>query len=290
MRIFCGIDGTGNLDLSPERRPAGLAVLSGSGRRRRSGFVKRIARMGFHARRYFPGTRDAFTGESSTRIIDEARQWILETYHHPGIASTKRQIYLSGFSRGGAAAIVLAHQLRDFDIPVAGMFLFDAVDRSRSLPNAMTLSIPDNVGAAFHAIRAPEVRSRVAFGNCGTRSDCGNLRIAHFATTHGGVGGWLNGRRRVRPGIGIEHAAVLLFPDRAEALSPRMQRNIHELLEPFPTTIDPVQEAKGSREAWMWMRQNARATFTGRPPRGSPSPPRPSGRASASPASPSGNT
>lgn len=60
-------------------------------------------------------------------------------------------VYLVGYSRGGATVIKVAKALAQRDVEVAGMFLFDAVDRTVFAGNAET--VPGNVRKCYHAIR-----------------------------------------------------------------------------------------------------------------------------------------
>ena len=77
--------------------------------------------------------------------------------------------------------------LKEYDIKVEAMFLFDAVDRSLRLSGDV---IPNNVEYCYHAFRHPASKSRESFGNTGTRSQHGvNFEKAYFMTTHGGLGG-----------------------------------------------------------------------------------------------------
>ena len=66
--------------------------------------------------------------------------------------SPKTPIYLAGYSRGGAAVVMVAGMLARREIPVAAMFLFDAVDR-RTTSGGDLAKIPGNVQKCFHAVR-----------------------------------------------------------------------------------------------------------------------------------------
>jgi pimeloyl-ACP methyl ester carboxylesterase len=65
--------------------------------------------------------------------------------------SPKSPIILVGYSRGGAAVVRVARKLAEREIPVAAMFLFDAVDRTVSLDDVET--VPGNVCKCYHAVR-----------------------------------------------------------------------------------------------------------------------------------------
>jgi hypothetical protein len=62
-------------------------------------------------------------------------------------------IYICGYSRGGAAAIIAAQYLNLRSRPIKAMFLFDAVDRTIFDWDAAT--IPGNVKRVYHARRDP---------------------------------------------------------------------------------------------------------------------------------------
>ena len=57
------------------------------------------------------------------------------------------RIFLTGYSRGGAAVIHASKLLKKKNIPVHALFLFDAVDRSASIPFAW--SVPSNIANVF---------------------------------------------------------------------------------------------------------------------------------------------
>lgn len=97
------------------------------------------------------------------------------------------RIFLSGYSRGGAAVIELGYELNKKGIPVHCMMLFDAVDRS-PLENVDTISA--NVKMVYHAMRDPAAGSREIFGNCGKQHPAKGIPVIEkFFCTHGGVGG-----------------------------------------------------------------------------------------------------
>lgn len=258
MNIYCAIDGTENNDptqLPPLCAPVEGAIALGSGH------VKSMGLIGFHSMKYFAGTRDAVTGASSEDIVNNAYHWILGALD----TNPDAKLFLGGFSRGGAAAIVVAHKLKADGKNVQEMFLFDAVDRSFWMDNDKTKVIPSNVRAAFHAVRHPASKSRVTFGNCGMQGTNGNLGIEYFMTTHGGVGGWPNGAARVKPGFGAEDFAYVArhgaFVGPYVAKSDPDQKNIHERGEPYPSKISVAQETRGQHAALRWMYGKALTTL-----------------------------
>ena len=124
------------------------------------------------------------TEERGNRVFTQVRM----AYGAVPPSRTPR-IFLSGYSRGGAAVIQAARMLGASGIPVHALMLFDAVDRAPNIQVNWTL--PTNVRRAFHALRHPNAFSRPYFGNCGTAwdprsTDC-KLRL--FFGTHGALGG-----------------------------------------------------------------------------------------------------
>ena len=259
MNLYYGIDGTDNFDQST--LPRACMTLRGT-RDMASAHVKRMGALGFSEMKYVRGTQDTVTGYSSGGMIEEAMAWIEQRYG--SARDDSRKLYLGGFSRGGAAIVAIANKLASKGIPVQEMFIFDAVDRSFTMDNALTAAIPGNVVRAFHAIRSPAAGSRRTFGNCGMQSSHGNLEIEQFMTTHGGVGGWPNGEERVLDGVGPEDYAYMATGGAmggalAVSLDPR-QKNIHESGAPFPTNLGPAEEERGMRAAWQWMYGKAFST------------------------------
>lgn len=273
MRIFCGIDGTSNLDVTPSHISCFNYDLSSQSPSR---FIKRISGFGFEKFLYFPGTPHVFYDTKSKDIVAQALRWIL--FNVEKSKKSPAKIYLAGFSRGGAAAIVICHKLKELNIPVSGLYLFDAVDRFSSLSDQRCRIVPSNVLTAFHAIRCRSSRSRLSFGNCGlSAEDMPTYKPVPFKTTHGGVGGWLNGENRVMSGTGSEdylnliatNTARLTFGPAAGLLAGAALSNIirddgviHEKGEPLPTTLSPEQEAKGSAQVWKYMYECIQYSFT----------------------------
>ncbi len=254
--VYLAIDGTDNLDNSSDPNlcmaPDGIHGI-------KSSHVRRMMYRGFARTKYFPGTTDSISGRSSYTIIDNAMGWIKQAY---GSEKTSgRKLYLGGFSRGAAGIIVLAHRLAAMGIPVQEMYIFDAVDRSFWMENDQTATIPKNVVRAYHAVRDPKAGSRRSFGNCGMQSAHGNLEIARFNTTHGGVGGWPNGKKKVTPGFGPEDWAYVgaygaMVAPAVVAMDPN-QDKIHEFGEAWPSNVTPAAEIDGMKKAMAWMYSKA---------------------------------
>lgn len=98
-------------------------------------------------------------------------------------------ILLTGYSRGGLGAVVIAKSLKKEGIPVAAMLLFDCVDRHLAFDAA---KVPDNVAFCHHVRRSPLARSRMSFGNDATEaadSDKTKYTERFYVCTHGAMGG-----------------------------------------------------------------------------------------------------
>jgi hypothetical protein len=99
-------------------------------------------------------------------------------------------IHLAGYSRGGAAVLMVCNELQKADIKIEALLLYDAEDRSRVTGVEL---VPDNVRYAMHAMRHPDTDSRPEFGNCGTgvqdKKKTTWVVNRSFRCTHGGMGG-----------------------------------------------------------------------------------------------------
>lgn len=100
-------------------------------------------------------------------------------------------LYLIGWSRGAAACIQVAHDLkRAGNRKIQGMFLFDAVDRDTSTNSDLNF-IPDSVVNVYHAIATNKnwFWSNV-FLTCGRTAASGvNLVKKEFNVSHGAIAG-----------------------------------------------------------------------------------------------------
>ena len=98
-------------------------------------------------------------------------------------------ILLTGYSRGGLGAVVIAKRLRKEGIPVEAMLLFDCVDRHIAYDAA---EVPDNVKFVHHVRRSPLARSRMSFGNDATEAQDPtktDYTESFYVCTHGAMGG-----------------------------------------------------------------------------------------------------
>ncbi|MDI1242137.1 MAG: hypothetical protein PSX80_09485, partial [bacterium] len=203
MAVVVGIDGTGS------------AFIPGSGRDREydisfaNSFVRRICNTAGSRGRYFRGP--VALGGGLPEAIDGGFQFIMQRrgYRTPaspsafladglGLSRTGsmasaaaaggEDIVLTGYSRGAAGVVALAKRLKDVNVPVRALLLFDCVDRHVAIDADV---IPNNVGNVMHVIRDPRSGSRESFDNDGMRFTAPTVFPAaySFMCTHGGMGG-----------------------------------------------------------------------------------------------------
>lgn len=101
------------------------------------------------------------------------------------------KIFLIGWSRGAAACIQVAHDLkRGGNKKIDAMFLFDAVDRDTSTNSDLNF-IPDSVTNVYHAIATNKNWFwRNVFLTCGNTAASGvNLVKKEFNVSHGAIAG-----------------------------------------------------------------------------------------------------
>lgn len=101
--------------------------------------------------------------------------------------------FLMGWSRGAAACIQVAHDLKNQGTPrrIDALFLLDAVDMDTST-NSDLNAIPDSVDNCFHAIATDKnlVVRNMVFPTCGTSAASGvNFVTRKFKVSHGGIAG-----------------------------------------------------------------------------------------------------
>ena len=244
MRLYYGIDGTDNDDDTP--------VYSGPVPSPKifQSYVRRIKYIsGFHGpHNYEPGPTQSLTGHSTGRLAKNAAEWVERQVK---LAKGKPpKVYLGGFSRGAAAAINAAYHLNKSGIAVDALFLFDAVDRTYSIPFWTVWETPKNVRVAFHAVRASSAASRPGFSNIILRNRC----IARsFHTSHGGIGGWPldhfetvkersaeNTHKTSTPGSILPSGRLVA----TEKIFPGVRRK---------TKVSPLEQLSGSLAVWNWM-------------------------------------
>ncbi|SFJ83364.1 hypothetical protein [Jannaschia pohangensis] len=177
------------------------------------------------------------------------------------------RIFLSGYSRGGAAVIEAAYFLDLKGIPVHALLLFDAVDRATGIRHSD--SIPKNVSLCYHAFRANSAGSREMFGRTGTRFNPAwtDYKYKAFKGTHGAIGGtpWIapqgvsqdakieeltpEQRRKLRNGRTVARG---VSPLGEAVLGPIIQR---EADKNTVTNMTFREDGEASKRAGNWMKQ-----------------------------------
>lgn len=236
MRIYCGIDGTGNNDNT------NTSHLDDPNPLLRRSHVRLITMFGFDRHQYIAGPKMKTTGLDAGFLAQKAKNWIIGRHQALPVESRSAvEFYLGGFSRGAAAAVYACHLLQEEGISIAGLFLFDAVDRSFAIPNHAVRDTPANVKFAFHAISAvEEAKTRQSFGRLHLKKNC---ITKEFYTTHGGLGGWILENERLQ-----EVNGKFFY---------------QEKFEPWRTKVTREQQKRGQMEAWFWMRRCILVAFVG---------------------------
>jgi hypothetical protein len=176
MDIYVGIDGSGPGDNAEYRKEF------------EKSFVQGYYKSGLFQRAYYVRGPGMLGGETPA-LARGGLKWVQAKLAEAKNTNQKYRIFLSGYSRGGAAVTEIAYQLKQDAIRVHAMLLFDAVDRSE-LPNSHVDVVPSNVAKCYHARRDPKAGSREMFGNCATTAEVpGNLATKFFMCTHGAMGG-----------------------------------------------------------------------------------------------------
>jgi len=167
-----------------------LIALEGSsptirGENNRKYYVWKVYQETNHASTYVPGPAAISWGPSPINIrkmADKATKFI---------KANTGKVYLIGWSRGAAACIQVAHDLkRSGNTKIEAMFLFDAVDQDGSTSSDLNF-IPDSVVNAYHAIATDKSWfDGKLFPTCGKTSAKGVKLVAQeFHTSHGGIAG-----------------------------------------------------------------------------------------------------
>ena len=134
-----------------------------------------------------PGLDGTSTGARAKAMAGRASDFYKSSLFGKTTSVVPR-IFLTGYSRGGAAALEAANTLTNMGIPVHALLLFDAVDRSITVSNT---TVPHGVRHCRHAIRSSATNSRTTFGNVG-RQRHASVDFPHdvsFHCTHGAMGG-----------------------------------------------------------------------------------------------------
>ena len=176
MPILVGIDGTDDSWILNDKRNDRYDVDF------EKSFVRKLCK-GTGKRQYFRGPLAdggylwQAINEGVTFIRNQKRIYPNET------------VLLTGYSRGALGAIVIAKKLKELNIKVRALMMFDCVDRHIAHDADV---IPDNVEYVCHVIRNPKARSRATFGNDGMRFNPRTTNFPQatmFMCTHGGMGG-----------------------------------------------------------------------------------------------------
>ena len=252
-QILGGIDGTGDSDdgvYANNFAASNVTKLCGNaGSFSISGYLRGPAWHGSSTQ----GKANAITGWIEQQI--KAHQKL--NAGGTGVQIAQPKVFLTGYSRGGAAVINAAHQLKRKGVEVHCMLLFDAVDRSTM---GDTDEIPNNVNWVFHAMRDPRAGSRESFGNCGTKAAPGVTYYSkQFFCTHGGMGGtpWDKAgdsgkieEMSTGAKTGVVAAGTLgggiIGGYKAKQLADK-----HDF-----TNVTLAQEKRGTAEVWGWMQGN----------------------------------
>lgn len=133
---------------------------------------------------YVPGPAAISISTSGINIAKMADKACSYIRGHSG------KVSLIGWSRGAAACIQVAHNLKGTSNKIDAMFLFDAVDQDTSTNSDLNF-IPDSVTNVYHAIATKKSwMDRQIFPTCGKQAANGvSLNKRDFHTSHGGVAG-----------------------------------------------------------------------------------------------------
>ncbi len=178
MKIFAGVDGTGTGDQKKYAKEF------------KNSFVNTMGRTWTWPPLTFYERGPENLGTATKEIANRAAAWVIHmraiwrSVYPKGIG-----VFMAGYSRGGVAVIDAAWTLKDSKIDVDCLLLFDAVDRTDTIPEHRT-TIPPNVKFCYHARRDPHANSRPEFGNCGMKFVKPTVyKEKLFFCTHGGLGG-----------------------------------------------------------------------------------------------------
>jgi len=176
MPIIVGIDGTG-----------GGAVPTAARDRRydedfKNSFVKKICSPADNTK-YFRGPVTFGGG-----LMDAINGGFNFVINRRKIVGDDVPVLLTGYSRGAAGAVCIAKKLKDKNVKVRAIMLFDCVDRHIGIDASV---IPQNVEYVCHVVRDPLSESRESFSNDGLKYyPPTNFPAAYkFMCTHGGMGG-----------------------------------------------------------------------------------------------------
>ncbi|MBX7169576.1 MAG: LysM peptidoglycan-binding domain-containing protein [Pyrinomonadaceae bacterium] len=214
MIIFAGIDGTSSEEGTAENPGDYQKSFQNS-------FVNCLQRNEWQEAQFDKTwyLRGPFTSGFDTRArAEKAYDWVVEQWEK----NNAKAVFLGGYSRGAAAVLEVSKWLKyRKNIPVEGLILFDAVDRTNTLGNEggnwgnviFNTPIPDTVKWVIYPQRNIwTTHSRLSFGNCGFMRESNSTIFLHekFFATHGGMGGtpWL---KSVLPFTNIPNPTGLIW-------------------------------------------------------------------------------
>lgn len=250
MFIFAGVDGTGPKDTAQYETDF------------LNSFVNQLSRMpqwqGYSF--YTRGPTDAgfetgglAYGAYAATLANYARCKAMNGGKTPAV-------FLSGYSRGGAAILKTANLLHADGLPIECIILFDAVDRTTTISYEDTF-VPPNVRKCIHARRDLATLSRTNFGFCHAtpKSQATVHTERKFFCTHGGVGGvpWTDEKYTTSGGYIDEYTD---FPSGAVQAGTSMIPVVGGVVGgavtalTLPTRVTLAQEQIGSAltQTWVW--------------------------------------
>ena len=175
MPILVGIDGTGGGSAPTSGREATYDIEMANS------FVHRLC-TGQQRAKYIRGP--VTLGGGLLAAIEMGVQFVVTQRK----LAPREPVLLTGYSRGATGVVCIAKRLKNLNIRVQALMLFDCVDRHIAVD---AHSIPNNVDYLAHVMRDPKAKSRLSFGNDGLAySHPTKLSFCkHYMCTHGGMGG-----------------------------------------------------------------------------------------------------
>lgn len=273
MKIYVGIDGTDNNDATPYAQGACMNPFA------YQSFVKRIGTFGFETFHYIQGTTNTYTGSDTEEKGKDAADRVSRFMNENRGTPKRSGVFIGGFSRGAYSALIAAHKLEERGIPVDGLFLFDAVDRS-SASDHYGDRLPDTVVRAYHAIRSNDANSRNSFGRLPNliTSRAPNLLVQAFKGTHGAIGGWPQGEddymrvggepnkgksatKTLSSGLKTAFPSAGLAINAANTLGSQPNKPKYVVGETamgmhWETNVSPAENEQAVSSVWTWMQGN----------------------------------
>lgn len=151
-------------------------------------YVQRTLRLAPEPKMYHRGPAAGSISSSmiNIRVMADAATNFINT--HSG------KVFMVGWSRGAAACIQTAHDLkRSGGKKIDAMFLFDPVDMDSSTDDNLNF-IPDSVINVYHATATKKSKYFNIFPTCGKTQASGvNAIRGYFDTSHSGIAGGPDG-------------------------------------------------------------------------------------------------